>query len=297
MPTIKAATRGSVLARWQTEHVAGLLNASDASISVDHLVVSTEGDRRTDVPIHEIGGKGVFAKEVQNAVLDGRADIAVHSGKDLPSVAVPGLVIAAIPERADARDALIGCSLEQLPEFAIVATGSVRRRAQLLYLRPDLIMADIRGNVDTRLGRLDDTDDFDAIVMASAPIDRLGLQRDDVFALPVDVMLPQVAQGALIVECRADDVQTLAALAAIDNDASRRVVEAERAFLTELGGDCDLPAGAHATLESNGMITITGMLATEDAEIVCYHLERGDDPVAVGTRLAQHIRSDFESSQ
>lgn len=293
MRTIKAATRGSVLARWQTDHIAALLQASDAQIKVEPIVVSTEGDRRTDVPIHEIGGKGVFAKEVQQAVLDGRADIAVHSGKDLPSVPVPGLVIAAIPERGDARDALIGCSLEELPQFAIVATGSVRRRVQLLDQRPDLIMADIRGNVDTRLSRFDDTDDFDAIVMAATPLDRLQLQRDDVFRLPTDVMLPQVAQGALVVECRADDTETLAALAAIDHAPTHRVVDAERAFLTELGGDCDLPAGAHAVLEDNDMITITGMLATENAEVVCYHVERGDDPVVIGTRLAQHIRSDL----
>src|SRR4051794_13815054 len=165
---LRAATRGSALARWQTDHVAGLLGAD-----VDVVVVETTGDRRTDVAIHEMGGQGVFVKEVQAAVLDGRADIAVHSAKDLPSVTMPGLTIAAVPERADPRDALVGSTLEGLGAGARVATGSVRRRAQLAWLRPDLTFVGLRGNMGTRLERAG-TPEIDAVVVAYAALQRLG---------------------------------------------------------------------------------------------------------------------------
>src|SRR4051812_6605646 len=196
---LRAATRGSTLARWQTDHVAGLLGGDK---DVDVVVVETTGDRRTDVAIHEMGGKGVFVKEVQAAVLDGRADIAVHSAKDLPSVAVDGLVIAAVPRRGDVRDALVGATLDGLRHGGHVATGSVRRRAQLASLRPDLIFSELRGNIATRLEK---ASDFDAIVVAAVALERLGLADRIAEVLTPELMLPQVGQGALAIEARVDD--------------------------------------------------------------------------------------------
>ncbi len=268
------------MARWQTDHVADLLAAVDRRIVVEPVVVSTEGDRRTDVPIHAIGGKGVFSKEVQDAVLDGRADIAVHSAKDLPGVTLPGLRLAAVPERADPRDALVGASLAGLEPGATVATGSVRRRAQLLRLRPDLTIVELRGNIHTRLARVGEVA---AIVMAAAPLDRLGIDRDDAYRLDTTVMLPQVGQGALAVECRVDD--PLADLVAeIEHTPTRWALDGERGFLAELGGDCDLPAAAHATVDGVE-ITLTGFLATA-AEL---HTESGTDPEALGRSVARHL--------
>ncbi|MGH9112691.1 MAG: hydroxymethylbilane synthase, partial [Acidimicrobiales bacterium] len=168
------ATRGSVLARWQADHVVGLLQQVEPGLDVEIVTVETSGDRRLDAPIWELGGKGVFVKEVQAAVLAGRADLAVHSAKDLPSGTPEGLVIAAVPERGDVRDALVGAALDGLAEGAVVATGSLRRRAQLAYARPDLRFEGLRGNMATRLARVDDAD-VDAVVVAAAALDRLGL--------------------------------------------------------------------------------------------------------------------------
>nr|MBA2280069.1 hydroxymethylbilane synthase [Acidimicrobiia bacterium] len=234
MSSLRIATRASALARWQAEHVAALLGGGCELVLVD-----TVADRRLDVPIWEMGGKGVFVKEVQAAVLDGRADVAVHSGKDLPAGTLPGLVLAAVPERGDARDALVGTCLDDLPPGGTVATGSVRRRAQLAHLRPDLTFAGLRGNMQTRLAK---AVGFDAIVVAAVALERLGLADRLAEVLDPTVVLPQVAQGALAGEGRADDAATRAALAAIEHGPSRRAVDAERGFLLELGGDCDLPA-------------------------------------------------------
>ena len=211
---------------------------------VELVVVETSGDREQHEPIWTLGGKGVFVKEVQAAVLDGRADLAVHSAKDLPSGSIDGLVLAAVPERGDPRDALVGSALVDLPPGARVATGSVRRRAQLADLRPDLTFDGLRGNIPTRLAK---ADGYDAIVVAAVALERLELSDRIADVLPTSVMVPQVAQGALAVECRSDDDATREALAEIEDRDSRRAVDAERAFLAELGGDCDLPAGAYAT--------------------------------------------------
>lgn len=282
MTTIGAATRASPLARWQTDRVAQLL--APHGVQVDAVVVSTVGDERLDVPIHAMGGKGVFVTEVQRAVLDGRADIAVHSMKDLPSITEPGLVLAAVPERADVRDALVGARLADLAEGASVATGSIRRRAQLAALRPDLVFSELRGNIATRLGK---AADFDAIVMAAAAIVRLGIEPEVWEALPVDVMLPQVGQGALAVECRADDTSTLALLGAIDDAEAHRLTDAERSFLATLGGDCDLPAAAHATAEAPGAeITLRSLLAAEDGAVVLRDERRGLDGALLGSEAA-----------
>lgn len=255
--TWRIATRGSALALWQANHVASELRAAAPGRAVELVTVSTEGDRRTDVPLAVIGGKGVFVKEVQAAVLDGRADVAVHSSKDLPAITPDGLVIAAFPARADARDALVGCPLEDLPEGGVVATGSPRRRAQLADLRPDLRFAELRGNIDTRLAK---GTEFDAIVVAVAALERLGRRPAVVDAIDVDVMVPQVGQGALAVECRDGDADLVAALSRLDDAGTRRAVTVERAFLRALGGDCDLPAGAHATIGADGTLTLRAVL-------------------------------------
>jgi hydroxymethylbilane synthase len=244
------------------------------------------GDQRTDVAIWEMGGQGVFVKEVQAAVLDGRADFAVHSAKDLPSESPDGLVIAAIPEREDPRDALVGSTLEGLPVGARVGTGSVRRRAQLAWARPDLTFAGLRGNIDTRLAK---ASEFDAIVVAAAALRRL--ERTFVIDEVLDplIVLPQVGQGALAVECRADDVAVREALAAIDHDPSRRAVEAERAFLREIGEGCQLPVGALAVVGNDGRLTLTGMIASLDGHVLLRHTDADDDAATLGRSVARHL--------
>lgn len=282
--TMRAATRGSALARWQTSVVLEALGGGGSAV-----VVETTGDRVADVPIHQIGGRGVFVKEVQAAVLDGRADIAVHSAKDLTSGVVDGLVIAAFLERGNPFDALVGCTLAALPPGGVIGTGSVRRRAQLSHLRPDLTFADLRGNIDTRLAK---SSGFDAVVMAAAALERLGYEDRIAEVLDAAVMLPQVAQGALAVECRADDVAALSALDAIDHAPTRLAVTAERAFLAELGGGCDLPVGAYGVVDDEGSVRLTGLLASLDGRIVIRETRVGVDPVALGAEVARHLLDD-----
>jgi len=277
---LRAATRGSELALWQARHVASLLEEP-----VEEVVVETTGDKNHDTPIWEIGGRGVFVKEVQAAVIDGRADFAVHSAKDLPALSVPGLVLAAVPGRGDARDALVGRPLEDLPAGARVATGAVRRRAQLASLRPDLTFAGIRGNVDTRLRK---ATQFSGVVMAAAALQRLGRIEQAAELFDPRLIVPQVAQGALAVECREDDDGMREKLAAIEHGPSRRAVDAERAYLAELGGGCDLPVGAHARVV-DGTIRMTAVLATLDGRIVVRCTRRGDEPEELGRSMASEI--------
>lgn len=288
---LRAATRGSALARWQTDHIAGLLRAADPSVEVEPVVVDTVGDRRQDLPISVIGGKGIFAKEVQAAVLDGRADLAVHSAKDLPSATVDGLVLAAVPERGDPRDALVGGRLDDLAPGAVVATGSARRRVQLARVRPDLAFAELRGNMATRLAK---ADGFDAIVVAAVALERLGLADRIAEALAADVIVPQVGQGALAVECRVDDGELRALLAGIEHPPSRRRVDAERAFLAELGGDCELPAGAHAVFDpATAALVLDAVLASPDATVVLRGRDADPDPVRLGRAVARHLLDDL----
>ena len=320
--TLRAATRGSRLSLWQTEHIAKLLN-----VKLEPVIITTTGDRRWNTPIHEMGGKGVFVKEVQSAVLEGHADIAVHSTKDLPSVLTPGLTIAAIPERGDPRDALVGCQLADLPQNATIATGSVRRKTQLAWLRPDIVFSELRGNIGSRLKK---AVNFHGIVVAVAALERLRLTPEVLDILPVDVMLPQAGQGSIAVECRADDTDTYELLQTIEHEPSRQAVDAERAFLAELGGDCNLPAGAHAILTTrtppnvrnhtlhdahhhthqgdmqhcahttpqdnistaavpNHIITLTGMLASIDGKWMLQDTQQGVKPHNVGITLAQKL--------
>jgi len=285
VPRLRLATRGSPQARTQAEAVAAAL-ADAAGCEAELVIVDTTGDRRQDVPLHVIGGQGVFVKEVQQAVLDGRADLAVHSAKDLPAETPDELVIGAVPERADARDALVGGRLRDLPPGAMVASGSARRRALLADLRPDLTFTDLRGNIETRLAKVGDG--IAAVVVAYAALLRLGLadRADDLF--DVDVFVPQVAQGALAVECRADDIATRAELAVLEDVPSRRAVDAERSWLAAIGGGCDLPAGAHAVVDGDD-IRLTAVLASYDGRLVLRGTLTGTDPVAVGTDLATQL--------
>lgn len=288
--TVRIATRGSALAVWQAQHVANLLLAAGDATTVSLVTVETQGDQRKDAPIADLGGKGVFVKEVQAAVLEGRADIAVHSAKDLPSSTPGELVLVAVPERGDPRDALIGCDLTDLPEGGVVATGSLRRRAQLAHIRPDLRFAELRGNIATRLAK---AVNFDAIVLAAVGLDRLGEAARIAQRLAPAQMLPQVGQGALAVECRKDDHDLRARLEKIEHRPSRRCVEAERGFLAQLGGDCSLPAAAHATC-SGDSLTVEGMVAAVDGRKLLRHEVTGptNAGAALGRSLAKHLLHD-----
>jgi hydroxymethylbilane synthase len=251
------------------------------------VVVHTTGDDRHDVPVSALGGQGAFVKEVQVAVIEGRADVAVHSAKDLPSDTPAGLVLACVPERADPRDVLVGAALADLPAGAVVATGSVRRRAQLAWLRPDLTFCDLRGNMATRLER---AERVGAGVLALAALERLGLAARVAEVLDPGVMLPQVGQGALAAECRRDDTATRQLLEAIDDAAAHQAVRAERAFLAALGGGCSLPVGALAVLDGGqpGMV-LHGMLASRDGRVLLRRQLPGDDPGELGRRLAEEL--------
>lgn len=238
---MRLATRGSPQASTQARIVADQIRDATGR-DAELVIVETTGDRRQDVPLHVIGGQGVFVKEVQQAVLDGRADAAVHSAKDLPSVTAPGLAVAAYTCRRDPADALVGRSLAELADEATVATGSVRRRAQLAVVRPDLRFVELRGNIATRLERVPENG---AIVMAVAALEVLGLTDRVAERLDPVRFVPAIGQGCVAVEARAGDEQTIGVLSAVDHPATRHAVTVERAFLAELGAGCTLPVGAH----------------------------------------------------
>jgi hydroxymethylbilane synthase len=285
---LRIATRGSVLARWQADEVGRALRSADPGRTVELVAIETSGDRRRDVPVWELGGQGVFVKEVQAAVLDGRADLAVHSAKDLPSWTPEGLVLEAVLKRADPRDALVGSRLADLGPGAQVATGSVRRRAQLAWVRPDLTFAGLRGNIGTRLDRVPSGG---AVVVAAAALARLGLLERAAEVLPSAVMLPQVGQGAIGIECRPGDDDTRAALAAIDDADTHTAVTAERAFLARLGNGCDLPVGALAARQPDGSLRIEGLMASADGRVVLRSARTGpvDAPAELGLALAEAL--------
>jgi len=280
---LRIATRASALARWQAERVGELLGEP-----VEYVLVTTTGDRDQRADLHAIGGTGVFTKEVQQAVIDGRADVAVHSAKDLPSETPPGLALAAVPERADPRDALVGAALDAIPTGGLVGTGSVRRRTQLAAARPDLRFAPLRGSIETRL-RKQREEGLDAIVVALAALDRLGLRDRASEVLDAERMLPQAAQGALGVECRVDDARTHARCVAIDDRAAHLAVRAERAYLAELGGGCTLPCGALARAAADGDIVLDALLASSDGRLVLRTRVEGTDPVEVGSLAARDL--------
>lgn len=242
MSALRLATRGSQQAMTQARAVAAALEAAHPDLRVELVTIETTGDRRADAPLHSIGGQGVFVKEVQHAVIDGRADLAVHSAKDLPSTPTAGLRVGAWCARRDPSDVLIGAALDDLPTGATVASGSVRRRAQLAVLRPDLHFVELRGNIATRLTKIPDGG---AIVMAAAALEILGETDRIAQRFEPAEMVPAVGQGIVAVEHRDDDAATAALLRAIDDEASRHAVQVERAFLAELGSGCSLPVGGH----------------------------------------------------
>ncbi len=254
-------------------------------------MVRTRGDRDASAPLDQIGGQGVFVAEVEAAVADGRADAAVHSAKDMPSVMAAPLVLGAVPTRADPRDALVGCRLAELPAGALIATGSARRRAQLAYLRPDLVFRDLRGNMARRVAAAG-PDGITAVVVAMAAMERLEWldQVTDVLD-PVD-MLPQAGQGAVAVQCRADDERVRALLGAIDHGATHRALRAERAVLAALGGSCTVPVGAYAEVVGRAaapLLRVAGLVASADGHTLIRLSRQGDDPDVVGAAVAQAL--------
>jgi hydroxymethylbilane synthase len=284
------ATRPSALARWQTTHIIQELQKTAADLDCQEVVITTKGDLVIDQPLPEIGGKGLFTHELEQALRDRRVDAAVHSLKDLPTEDAPGLTIAAITQRSDARDVWIcsaGHTLDKLPAGELVGTSSTRRSAQLLAYRPDLQVRPIRGNIDTRLRKVRQSQ-YDAIILAAAGITRLGQDEHITQYLPLDLMLPAPGQGALAVQCRADDLETLTILRNLDHAPTRLAVTAERTFLGALGGGCSLPVGALATADEQ-TITLQGVVAAPDGSQTIHLTDHGSDPQALGFALAQSV--------
>jgi hydroxymethylbilane synthase len=286
------ATRPSALARWQTKWVIDALQGIYPDLACEEKVITTQGDAILDKPLPEIGGKGLFTRELESELLSGAVHCAVHSLKDLPVETPERLTIGCTPIRAEVRDALISkdCfTLATLPRHAVVGTSSLRRAAQLLAARPDLTTESLRGNVDTRLRKAREGR-YDAIVLAGAGLTRLGLERHVSEWLPLDVMLPAPGQGALAVQCRADDQATLDLLAELDDPATRRAVSAERAFLSGLGGGCAVPVAAYAEIvlrPQMSEIRLTGLVASTDGRKSIRVQAEGADALQLGYELAR----------
>jgi len=285
------ATRPSALARVQTQAVMRALQKMHPHLACEEKVITTQGDRILDKPLPEIGGKGLFTQELERELADGAAHCAVHSLKDLPVENTPGLTLGCIPARADARDGIVsvkGYQLASLPHGARVGTSSLRRAAQLLALRPDLTLLPLRGNVDTRIRKAMEGQ-YDAIVLAGAGLMRLGLQDQLSEWLPLEVMLPAPGQGALAVQCRADDQNTLDLLAALEDSLTRQAVTAERQFLLELGGGCSAPVAAYASpsREQAGMLHLRGRLLSTDGRTMWTLQGYGTDALQLGRALAR----------
>jgi hydroxymethylbilane synthase len=288
---LRLGSRGSALALWQAHHVAAALRGAWPGLATEIVIIKTEGDRRSRASLAVEGGKGLFVKEIEEALAVGTIDLAVHSLKDLPTDTPAGLVIAAVPERHDPRDALVcagATRVEDLPENARVGTGSPRRRGQLLALRPDLRCEEIRGNVDTRLAKLA-RGDFDAIVLAVAGLARLGATAPYA-PIPAEACLPAPGQGALAVETRADDADTRRYVGVLDDPAAAACTVAERSFLAALGAGCLAPAAALGTI-SGETLTLDGMVCEPDGS----HLRRrrvagpAYSPEVLGTALASEL--------
>jgi hydroxymethylbilane synthase len=288
---LRIATRASPLAVAQTKLVAAAIERATGA-RTELVLVRTSGDRIQDRPLAAIGGKGLFVKELEEALLADRAEIAVHSAKDLPAALAPGTALAAFPERADARDALIGAErgarLDSLARGARVGTGSLRRRAQLLLARPDLEILPLRGNVDTRIRKLA-SEKLDAIVLACAGLERLGLAERIDERIDPEAMLPAVGQGVLALQTRAG-APAAASLAALDHAPTRAAILAERAFLARLAGDCNVPLAAHATSDGDA-VALRGLLASPDGARVLRAAARAPhgDPERAGRDAAEAI--------
>ncbi len=297
---LRIATRKSQLALWQAEHVSALLRAAHPGLDIELVPLLTQGDRIQDRTLAAIGGKGLFIKELEVALEDLRADIAVHSMKDMPADLPHGLIIGAVLTRADPRDALVTTSgiarLEDLPRSAVVGTSSLRRQAQIRALRPDLSIESLRGNVDTRLRKLDAATSgkrMDAIVLACAGLIRLGLESRITARLDPTICLPAVTQGVIGIECRQSDSSTVRLLSLLEDPATRKVMDAERAFAARLGGSCQSPIAAYAELDAD-RITLRGLVAEPDGSRLLKSTLAGsaENPAALGRQLAERMLAD-----
>jgi len=286
--TLRIATRRSRLALWQAEHVAARLVAAHPGIAVELVPIVTEGDRVLDRTLAAIGGKGLFIKELEVAMQEGRADLAVHSMKDVPADLPAGMIISAVLERADPRDALVSAhfdSIASLPRGARVGTASMRRQCQLRHRRPDLDIRPLRGNLDTRLRKLDEGE-FDAIVLAAAGLRRLGLESRIRATVDAAESLPAVGQGVVGIECRVDDANTRRLLEPLEHAPTRLCLEAERAFAARLGGSCQSPIAAFAEL-SGDCLALRGLVGAPDGSAL--FADRIDGAAAQGARLGSEL--------
>ncbi|QTA83962.1 Porphobilinogen deaminase [Desulfonema limicola] len=292
---IKIGTRGSQLALWQANWVKTALMEKFPGLSVELVIIKTKGDKILDVPLAKVGGKGLFVKEIEEALLDRRIDLAVHSMKDMPSEIPEGLCISAVPERENPKDALVsrnGLHLSGLPENAKVGTSSLRRAAQLKRVRPDIEIVSLRGNLDTRLKKLE-TENLDAVILAAAGLRRMGFEDRITQYLDEDTMLPAVGQGALCIESRENDPEIGHFLTALDHEKTRKVVLGERAFLNRLEGGCQVPIAAHGKLENN-VFSLTGLVASLDGTKIIKHSISGPDTQSerIGIKLADRLLSE-----
>ncbi len=289
---LRIGTRGSQLALWQANWIKETLVRKNPDLDVEIVKIKTTGDKILDVPLAKVGGKGLFVKEIETALLDNSVDLAVHSMKDVPTLLPDGLKIVAISEREDPRDVIIskeGRTLAQLQEGARIGTSSLRRQAQLAGYRPDLVMEPLRGNINTRLKKLRDGQ-YDAIVLAHAGVKRLGWEGEVTQVLDTDIMLPAIGQGALGIEARGDDPGTLERILFLNHSETSLCVRAERAFLHRLEGGCQVPIAAYATTD-NGTVTLTGLVAGVDGEKLIRMEVRSDEASAeeAGLELAEQI--------
>ncbi|MFE8071204.1 hydroxymethylbilane synthase [Marinobacteraceae bacterium S3BR75-40.1] len=290
--TLRIATRKSALALWQAEHIKAELEKLHSGLTVELVPISTQGDKILDVPLAKIGGKGLFVKELEQAMLDGRADIAVHSMKDVPMGFPEGLGLTVICERGAPGDAFVSnhyATVDDLPDGAVVGTSSLRRQSQLQAYRPDLRIRTLRGNVNTRLAKLD-AGEFDAIVLATSGLQRLGFHDRIRYDLPHEICIPAVGQGALGIECRLDDQELLDMLAPLDHRETAIRVKAERALNRRLEGGCQVPIAAYAILEDE-QVYLRGLVGSTDGQTL-YHTEGRapvDDAEGLGKRLAEDL--------
>jgi hydroxymethylbilane synthase len=291
MRALRIGTRGSLLAKWQAESVRKQLFAS-TGMDADIVIIKTAGDKLQQAPLTEIGGKGIFIKELEEALLDESIDLAVHSVKDIPTDTPTRLCFPAVCKRADVRDCLIsanGATLANLRQGARVGTGSLRRQAQLQHVRPDLDFRDLRGNIDTRLRKVD-SGEYEAIILAKAGLDRLGLSQRIAETLSPEICMPAVGQGAIAVEARLKDVEAQETVAALDDQETRNAIIAERALLSAMKGGCQVPLGAWARMERGELLMEACVCSVDGLQ---YIKERASGPVAeaaqIGERLAQQL--------
>ncbi|MBN6186558.1 hydroxymethylbilane synthase [Aneurinibacillus sp. BA2021] len=291
MRKIVVGSRQSALALTQTHWVIDRLKSLGLPFDFEVKKIVTKGDRILDVTLSKVGGKGLFVKEIEQALLDGEIDMAVHSMKDMPALLPEGLMIGCIPKRVDVRDVLIsenGVPLASLPEGSIVGTSSLRRAAQIKALRPDLVIEPIRGNIETRMRKLKE-ENFSAIILAAAGLERMEWKGNITEFLPVDVSLPAVGQGALAIECRENDAEVLALLAKLNDPDTARAVEAERAFLRTLEGGCQVPIAAHATVTGE-TVSLTGLVADPEGLTVLKETMESTQPEQLGVTLAEKLK-------